>query len=739
MIKAIDFCNLLKENGIDFFCGVPDSLLKDFCAYVTDTAENGKHVITANEGNAVALAAGHYLSCGSPAVVYMQNSGIGNCVNPLLSLIDEEVYRIPLLMLIGWRGEPGVKDEPQHIKQGKVTDKLLEAMNIKYAVLPQSFDEAKTILADAINYTKIENKPFALIVKKDTFEQYELKNKIINSYEISRENAIKAIVKHLDNNDIVVSSTGHISRELYEARESHEKDFLTIGSMGHSSSIALGIALEKKDKNVFCFDGDGAAIMHLGAMPVIGSLGKKLGITNFKHIIFNNEAHCSVGAQPTCADNIDFPYLAYACGYDVTFSVSQEIELEEIIVDFLNVNGTALLEIKVNTEVRKDLRRPKELPVENKENFMEFLDGNICYCGSNAKNELGKILKKENAKNILVFTSKKSYEFVKKDIHNQLEGCNFIEYSDFATNPKTEDLQKALDIIDFDYDFIAAVGGGSVIDFAKAFRFCVDRKINALQIKDTKQQAYKRTKLAAVPLTAGTGAEVTKFAVIYIDGKKYSIDDKSVLPDYALVESTFVQYAPAYVKACCAMDAFCQAIESYWAVGSTSLSRQYAKESIILCKNNIINYVNSNDLLSAQKMALASNLAGKAINISRTTAAHALSYKITTMYGIPHGHAVSLSIGGLMEANFNANVNSTIDYRGFDFVRDRMSELKQLLEIENPRLYFQNLLAALNLKYKLSDLNIQNVEQLVDAVDLDRLKNNPVKLTREVLLNIFNP
>lgn len=373
-MKVQDFYNLLKENNVNCFCGVPDSLLKDFCAYITDNTEPKNHTITANEGNAIALAAGHYLATGNPAVVYMQNSGIGNCVNPLLSLTDEEVYNIPLLMLIGWRGEPNKKDEPQHIKQGKVTNDLLEVMGIKYQILPENFEDAKPLINNAFEYMQETKKPFAFIIKKNLFEKYSLINKKKNTSIFSREDAIETVIKHLDNKDIIVATTGHISREVYETRnrleQSHKQDFLTVGSMGHSSSIALGIALEKPERNVFCFDGDGAFLMHQGAIIVNASKN----LSNFKHIILNNEAHDSVGSQPTAIGIANVQGLALSANYKKAYSVSTKKELLNILPTFINNKCTSLLEIKVKCGAREDLGRPKEKPYENKILFMEHIN-----------------------------------------------------------------------------------------------------------------------------------------------------------------------------------------------------------------------------------------------------------------------------------------------------------------------------------------------------------------------------
>ena len=708
-----DFYDLLKENGVDCFCGVPDSLLKSFCAYVTDNARN--HTITANEGNAIALAAGHYLATSNPAVVYMQNSGIGNCVNPLLSLTDDEVYNIPLLMLIGWRGEPGKKDEPQHIKQGKVTDKLLDAMGIKYEILPENFDEAKPLIQKAFNYMKETKCPFAFIIRKGLFEEYKLVNKTVTPYTLIREEAIETVLKNLNASDVIVSTTGHISREVYETRErlsqSHKQDFLTVGSMGHSSSIALGIAIDKPDRNIYCFDGDGAFLMHQGAIGVNAS--KKL--SNFKHIVFNNEAHDSVGSQPTVAGMINISKIALDAGYEKSYSVSTKEALLKILPEFINDKCTSLLEIKVKCGARADLGRPKEKPWENKKIFMDNLN-QVDFCYRGAIENLSRILKIEKVASALIFTGKKSFEGIKNLIEKELSGIEKQYYNDFSANPKKEEVDIALKNLQKDFDIIIAIGGGSVIDFAKAF----------------KNYSGAKTKLIAIPTTSGTGSESTQFAVIYENGVKKSLDNKSILPDYAIVDSTFSENNPKYLKACTSMDAYCQAIESYWAVNSTDESRDYAKKAIEICKENLVEYVNTNSQAVAEKMALASHLAGKAINISRTTASHALSYKITSEYGIPHGGAVAYTIAQLFESNCKITQETLNDKRGVDFVKERMSELKGMIS-ENPQEYFDKLFEKIGLSYK-EDFN---AKMLADSVNIERLSNNPKKLSNSDLQDML--
>ena len=373
MLNCKEFFDLLYENKIDFFSGVPDSLLKFFNSYILDNVDQNRHIITANEGNAIALASGYYLATTKIGLVYMQNSGLGNSINPLVSLSDKEVYGIPVLLLIGWRGEPNEKDEPQHQKQGKITLELLETLDIPYEILTKDIEDTKIKLLSAIKYMNKFNAPFALVVKKGTFEKYEQINESQQNYELSREKAINLIIDNLDEQDVVVSTTGMISRELFESRtqknQKHETDFLTVGSMGHASQIALGIAISNPKKQVFCLDGDGSVIMHMGSLGIIGSKQLK----NFKHIILNNESHDSVGGQPTVGNIINFVSLAKGCKYKNSFKVLTEIELNKKMLKLKSDDGPILLEIMVNRGNRKDLGRPTKTPKENMNLFMNFL------------------------------------------------------------------------------------------------------------------------------------------------------------------------------------------------------------------------------------------------------------------------------------------------------------------------------------------------------------------------------
>jgi phosphonopyruvate decarboxylase len=374
-LEPAELYSCLQEKGLDFYCGVPDSLLKDFCAYVTDTAPKEKHIITANEGAAVGLATGYHLATGKFPIVYMQNSGFGNTVNPLLSLCDPKVYSIPMLLLIGWRGEPGKKDEPQHIVQGKVMSSLLTDMNIQFEVLPDYIEGARESVETALHYLERRQGPYAFLVKRQTFTSYKLKSIEANRFSLSREDALRLVVDATGSWDVLVSTTGFASRELYELREQrgedHKREFLTVGSMGHSSAISLGIAVSKPSRTVWCLDGDGATLMHMGSMATIGLSSA----TNLKHILINNGAHDSVGGQPTRGFDVNFTQIALACGYRRVWKASTEEEVKKALQEMKSVEGPVFLEISTNKGARKNLGRPKTTPLQNKKDFMDFLRG----------------------------------------------------------------------------------------------------------------------------------------------------------------------------------------------------------------------------------------------------------------------------------------------------------------------------------------------------------------------------
>ena len=372
MLNPSIYLDILKKNNVNFFCGVPDSLLKDFCACLTDTVAPGDHIITANEGGAIGLAIGHHLGSGKLPLVYMQNSGFGNTVNPLLSLASNEVYATPMLLMIGWRGEPGIKDEPQHVHQGRVMRPMLDSMEIPNVVLSDDIETAAQQTYDAARNATENKCPVAIIVKKGTFDSYS-KQLTASELRLSREEAIISIAEQIENEAAIVCTTGMASRELFEHRVStnsgHHRDFLTVGGMGHASQIALGISMSQPNRKVYCLDGDGAALMHLGSLAISG----QSGCQNFVHIILNNGVHGSVGGQPTVGFKVDFCDIARAMGYKYQLRVSAPERLAAVINETKNMAGPVFVEIRTSPENRKDIGRPTASPNENKTELMAFL------------------------------------------------------------------------------------------------------------------------------------------------------------------------------------------------------------------------------------------------------------------------------------------------------------------------------------------------------------------------------
>lgn len=360
----------------DFFVGVPDSQLKPFCNYLMkEYGVGGHHLIAANEGNAVGLAAGYHLATGKVPVVYMQNSGEGNVVNPLLSLMNDKVYGIPCLFVIGWRGEPGVHDEPQHLYQGEVTLTLLEDMDVDYFVIGKDTDERELLSKlDAWESLFAAGKQAALVVRKGALE-FDGKVTYENGHSMLREDIVRRVSKAAGDG-VIVSTTGKASRELFEIREArgegHGKDFLTVGSMGHASSIALGIALQKPQRRVWILDGDGAALMHMGAMALVGARKPK----NLVHIVINNGAHETVGGMPTVAEEVDLSGVARACGYPMVLRARNEDELEAALSEILNTDTLVFLEVTAAIGAREDLGRPTSTAKQNKKSFMSELSRN---------------------------------------------------------------------------------------------------------------------------------------------------------------------------------------------------------------------------------------------------------------------------------------------------------------------------------------------------------------------------
>lgn len=363
MAYTTEFFKVLKENNIEFFTGVPDSYLNGFCKYLLDNVDKKNNIIAANEGNAIGIAAGYYLATQKIPLVYMQNSGLGNTVNPIASLSDKSVYDLPFILLIGWRGQPDTGDWPQHELQGNITIDLLKLLNITPFVLSDNYDENNKLVEEAINLAKQGNRTAIISPNKILTEKKT--NDFESNYPMSRSKAMEAVLNHFEKNTIYSASTGRMTRELYHLRkfrnETHENDYLNVGSMGHAASVALGIAVECPNENIVCLDGDASVVMHMGQLTMMSQ--QKLN--HFTHIIFNNGVHESVGGQPSVGFNINFTEIAKGCGYNTIDSyVTTEDELVEALNKLSQLNGPKFLEIRIKQGIDRNL---PELNISHKE------------------------------------------------------------------------------------------------------------------------------------------------------------------------------------------------------------------------------------------------------------------------------------------------------------------------------------------------------------------------------------
>ena len=737
------FIDSLIGRGVDFFTGVPDSLLKGLCSYMEESLPEKMHKTAASEGGAMAMAAGHFLSCGRPAMVYMQNSGIGNAVNPLLSLLDPKVYSIPALLVIGLRGDPdtslkvGGTDEPQHVTQGRLTVPLLDTMGILWEYLPSDEKDLPDALERAFSHMEKTSSPYAFVVKKGTFSFAGKKAAAVKENLLSREEAIEEILSLIPEDTAIVSTTGMTSRELYELREkrceTHEKDFLTVGSMGHASQIALGIALSSPERKVLCLDGDGAVIMHMGALAIEGTSG----CGNFVHVLLNNGAHDSVGGQPTVGRKVDFPGVASSCGYPLVRSVEDREGLKEAFAGAFT-EGPVFIEVKVRKGARKDLGRPSASPKFNKQRFMDFLMDKTVpspqkfFIGEEAREDLKERLASFSPSRVFVVHGGKSYSssgaeaLVKETVSSVGKGITLVDFSGFSPNPQLSEIEAAYSLFASDpCDVILTLGGGSCMDTAKMVRHLRLERDGVM------------VPLLAVPTTAGTGAEATRFAVYYDGDRKISVDFPDVLPDEAFVIPSLMSSQGEYLTLCSGLDAFAQACESFWNVHSTDESVEYATKAIkdilpVLRRLSSSRKAGEQFSMSPEErlhMGRGAYWAGRAINITRTTAPHAFGYFLTTHYGYPHGNAVAMTFPFFFALNTDCPEESYlgVDYPSF---KDRMFRLRDLTGMEDPS-DMEKLVVSLGMGTLRHEENF-DYAGFLKAVNPARLSNNPARVDEAV-------
>jgi phosphonopyruvate decarboxylase len=376
ILCPLEFYNYLISKDITFFTGVPDSLLKEFNNVVLKKSDKKNHVITANEGASIALATGYHFSTRKVPLVYLQNSGTGNIINPLMSLVSKHVYAVPMLIVIGWRGEPGVKDEPQHVTQGACMEELLKSLGMPYDILPTSLEDVKNVVDSALNTIKSTSSPYVLLVKKNTFNTFnETVSLNPTDYTYFRKDAVECLISHFKE-DVILCTTGKSSRELLESADnlgiSQDNIFLNVGAMGHVSMISQGIA-SHTSKRVLCIDGDGSCIMHMGNLSTIGSIKSE----NLFHVVLNNGMHESVGIQPTCGFEVDFVKIAQGCGYTYAARATSQAEINRCLeeIRYYDIKGPYFIEVRISNQVNytHELSRPKNKPIDRKEKFMNFI------------------------------------------------------------------------------------------------------------------------------------------------------------------------------------------------------------------------------------------------------------------------------------------------------------------------------------------------------------------------------
>jgi phosphonopyruvate decarboxylase len=718
------------------------------------------------------------MATGRNGVVYMQNSGEGNAVNPLLSIADPDVYSIPLLLVIGWRGEPGVHDEPQHVKQGKVTCTMLEAMGVPYEILePTRWTEQ---LDSLLGIMQDQSRPVALVVRKGTFSAYPFEAKVSGD-PLLREQALEIMLGTLGPHDLVVSTTGKESREVFEIRErrgeTHDADFLTVGGMGHTASIAYGMALGCPESTVWCLDGDGSMLMHMGSLAVMAQTWP----SNLRYVVNVNGAHESVGGQPNVGADIDVPAMLRACGFLDVREAWNAAEITASMDDVRHSSRTALV-LHTRQGSRDDLGRPTLSPVQNKLALMrriglhaiahsltghvleeidteedlarvshmirlrdfadqpvyELANGNLTLAGGatgwreDAVDDFSSLFALLGIQRPLVVAD----PFFAQRLADVLDGAlqGFPLFDGVKPNPDIDQVAKAVEAYRaHGCDSVVSLGGGSAIDVAKCVAAAsdADESWQASLLGDGLAKLNPAPHIA-IPSTAGTGSESTHFAVVYVDGKKVSVAANRLLPQVAVLCPSLLLGLPHYQRASTLLDALCHAIESHWSARSCEESRLHSARAIRSIMTNWRLYMNG-DEAAASHMMVAANHAGKAINITTTTAAHAMCYGITSRFKVAHGHAAALCLPSCWRKLLE---------RGTEETQERLQELDALLCGDEGAEKGAGLACFEQLVHKLEVPAVGPASQadlsaLTQGVNAQRLANFPLALSQDEIRAMY--
>ncbi len=733
MITGIEPTLLLEEfkkQGIKNCVGVPDSTLQTLVEAISLTPEMD-HQIATNEAEAMALALGQFLATGKPSLVYLQNSGLGNIINPLTSLFLEDSYRIPAILMVGMRGDvESGSDEPQHLLMGRITSPLLDLAGVTHEVLSQDPSDWVNQCSKLFREATENRLPVALLFPRNRLRKpshSEKEKGASELYSLSRREAIESLRKELPPSTFFVSSIGKASRELFEINESqghgHASAFYGIGGMGCSSGVALGYARSMPQRDVCVFDTDGAALMHLGNLATIGHCKPP----NLFHILLDNEAHDSTGGQWTASSSTDLSEVARACGYPWVRRVETLTELQTALEEGKRVSALRFLHIKCRRDQNEKLGRPTHLPQKQIAEILAARAQSELIEGRGSISQLSSILDCLESKRCLLVSRNEDYSHHLLSRSHRSEVRSYRLSTPLLTLENIEEAQRVLfDPGNWEPDTIVSIGGGSVIDLAKI-----------LHHRSTSIRHH-----VAVPTTAGTGSEVTPFATYYVNGRKESLADSRILPDRVILDSSLLESLPERIVISCALDAFSHAVESHWSIQSNPESLCYSARALTLLREHWVE-VDRAHLMAKEHLAglqKAAYWSGKAIAISQTTLAHALSYGLSAEEGVPHGIAVFLNLPTVTRYNIETHEETASDPRGLNFMNARLSEIARYLgcrSVAELPVLMDNLIQKFGLRELQQSLDGKISKRIATAKFFGRSKNNPRKFDEEALREYF--
>jgi len=742
LIGADEFAAEVVSRGFGVVAGVPCSYLAGPIKHLTD---RGRYIPAANEGAALAIACGAAAG-GTRAAVIAQNSGFGNLVNPLTSL--QATYRIPLLVFMTLRGWPDpAGDEPQHAVMGGITHRMIDLIGIRHWTLQPSPGSLRDAL-DGATTELVARRCAFILVPKATVAGPGPGAAGRSGAGLTRTQAVDAVLSGVRGLPIV-STTGYTSRTLF-ARSDRPEHFYMQGSMGHAAAFALGLATQRRG-NVVVLDGDGAALMHLGTMSTVGAAAP----ANLVHVILDNGAYESTGLQPTTSATTDFRLIAQAAGYASAAACDRAEEVATALTTALTTAGPHLIVVRVRATAdaappratshitAPDIYQRFSSTVTESRGGGTLREGRVpgegpdVIFGTGALARLrGEIARYQPGRILVVASAARAQAAGLRMI---LAGRDVQVFSGFTPNPTLDQILAGCGVRDrWSPDLIVGLGGGSAMDVAKAVRLLPAGREPALAcLRDGPAAGYPGrltgTPLILVPTTAGTGSEVTQFATLFDRRKKLSLDHQAVLADLVIVDPAMAAGCPLPVASSCAMDALCHAVESLWAISSTPASAGDASAALSGLRTFLDMRLDHLTLPDWEQLSTAALSAGTAINVTRTTAAHAFAYHLTTHFGIPHGVSCLINLSWLFDYNRDHVYTSCSDPRGSDYVNDQLNDIAKLLRTDPDEVSARllDLLSRNEWPTRLRGYGIgaEHVPDIVTAgLSYGRSRGNPVRL-----------